>query len=206
MVTLRTSKSAVRTGPGASRHRTNATRRPPAQPRAGQPACLFPQRGTLTPQKETEVVISSLTRWLPQHQDQTVAVLVPENSRGFHMTAALEHAGLSFDDSLLRSDSATRASAQALSTVMSYLARPHLPHILGTSMDRCMVAPQRGAARSRSCCRNSPKNLPAKLCRPASGAVRKAESTRTGQAVWSSPPPHGRTRDVSLSRRARLAG
>jgi len=99
---------------------------PQPNPEPGDPAVYLFDRG-LTPEAETEVILTSLKRWLPAHQDQTIAVLVPENSRGFHLTEALKQAGLPYDDSLLRSDSATRAAALALSVVLSYITQPQVP-------------------------------------------------------------------------------
>lgn len=99
---------------------------PQPNPEPGDPVHYFFDRA-LTPEAETDVILTSLKRWLPEHQDQTVAILVPENSRGFHLTEALKQVGLPYDDSLLRSDSATRAAAQALSTVLSYIAQPQIP-------------------------------------------------------------------------------
>jgi DNA helicase-2/ATP-dependent DNA helicase PcrA len=99
---------------------------PQPNPEPGNPAIYLFDRA-LTPEAEIEAILTSLKRWLPQNQTQTIAVLVPENSRGFHLTEALKQAGLHYDDSLLRSDSATRAAAQALSVVLSYIAQPHVP-------------------------------------------------------------------------------
>jgi DNA helicase-2/ATP-dependent DNA helicase PcrA len=98
---------------------------PQPNPEPGEPAVYLFERA-LTPETEVEIVVASLKRWLPQHPDQTVAALVPENSRGFHLAEALQQAGLPYDDSLLRSTSATRAAAQALSTVLSYITQPHV--------------------------------------------------------------------------------
>ncbi|MCB0186007.1 MAG: ATP-dependent helicase, partial [Caldilineaceae bacterium] len=98
---------------------------PQPNPQPGEPAVFFFDRA-MTPENETDVIITSLKRWLPQHEGQTVAVLVPENSRGFHLTEALRQVGLPYDDSLLRSDSATRAAAQALAVVLSYIAQPEV--------------------------------------------------------------------------------
>ncbi|MEZ4859696.1 MAG: ATP-dependent helicase [Caldilineaceae bacterium] len=98
---------------------------PQPNPEPGEPAIYLFDRA-LTPETETDVIVASLKRWLPQNQSKSVAVLVPENSRGFHLTEALKQAGLPYDDSLLRSNSATRAAAQALATVLSYIAVPQL--------------------------------------------------------------------------------
>ncbi|MFN8490962.1 MAG: ATP-dependent helicase [Caldilineaceae bacterium] len=96
---------------------------PQPNPEPGTPPVYLFDRA-MTPDEETHIVVASLQRWLPQNQTKTVAVLVPENSRGFNLTEALQNAQLPFDDTLLRSDSATRAAAQALSTVLNYITHP----------------------------------------------------------------------------------
>ena len=105
---------------------------PQPNPEPGRPAIHVFERD-LSPDEETNTIVTSLKRWLPQNPDRTVAVLVPENNRGFRTVEALERAGLPFDDGLLRSDSATRAAAQALSTVLGYITQPqvstHLEHL-----------------------------------------------------------------------------
>lgn len=98
---------------------------PQPNPEPGVPAYYF-HATALTPDSEVDMVVRSLLRWVPEHPDMTVAVLVPENQRGFNLTAALEQTGLLFDDSLLRTDVATRAGANALATVLMYIAQPQL--------------------------------------------------------------------------------
>ncbi len=77
----------------------------------------------ITPEKEIERVVASLERWLPDHPDWTVAVLAPENSRGFQVAEALEERGLPYEE-LLRSTSATRDAAARLQSVLDCLANP----------------------------------------------------------------------------------
>ncbi len=98
---------------------------PQPNPEPGDPAIYVFDR-ELDPNAETNVVMTSLARWLPAHPDWTVAVLVPENNRGFNVANSLEAAKIPYDDTLLRSDSATRAAAQALAVVLSYITQPHI--------------------------------------------------------------------------------
>jgi DNA helicase-2/ATP-dependent DNA helicase PcrA len=102
---------------------------PQPNPPPGTPA-VYVHTVALSPDKEIEMVVRSLQRWLPQNGDRTTAVLVPENVRGFSLTEALERAGLPYDDSLLRTDSTTRASAHALATVLKFVANPQAPGVL----------------------------------------------------------------------------
>lgn len=96
---------------------------PQPNPEGGKPAVFVFDR-PLSAQEEIGVLVSSLQRWLPDNEDRTVAVLVPENHRGFRLVEALQRVKLPFDDTLLRSDSSTRATAQALASVLSYIAQP----------------------------------------------------------------------------------
>ncbi len=77
----------------------------------------------VTPEKEIERVVGSLERWLPDHTDWTVAVLVPENSRGFKVAEALKERGIHYEE-LLRSTSATRNAAKRLQLAIDLLADP----------------------------------------------------------------------------------
>lgn len=153
---------------------------PQPNPEPGEPAVYLFER-VLTPETEIEVVTASLKRWLPQHLERTVAVLVPENSRGFHLTEALQKAGLPYDDSLLRSSSATRAAAQALSVVLSYITQPHVAtHLERVWSDvwwpRKMVELHQENVDAASATQASSQSLPAELPEPVAtfgAALRK---------------------------------
>ena len=77
----------------------------------------------LSPEKELELVVKSIGRWLPDHADRTCVILVPDNYRGGKVVEALDAANLPHDD-LLRSTSKTRAAAKALGSVLRYLSAP----------------------------------------------------------------------------------
>ena len=77
----------------------------------------------LSPEKELDIVVKSLARWLPDHKDRTVAILVPDNTRGFKVSEKLREAGLEPDE-LLRSTSSTRRAAAKLRDVLRYLSAP----------------------------------------------------------------------------------
>ena len=113
--------------PGHALHSAHAARRPAAQPAAGHPPA-YVHTVPLTPDKETEMVLRSLQqRWLPNASTTTCAVLALDNGRGFALVEELGKAGVPFDDGLLRTDNSTRATAQALATVVGYIATPQLP-------------------------------------------------------------------------------
>jgi len=77
----------------------------------------------LTPEEEVTAVVDSLSRWLPQNGDSTVAVLVPRNTRGVEVITALKNKNIEYVE-FLSSTSNTRAAAGALSNLISYLADP----------------------------------------------------------------------------------
>jgi DNA helicase-2/ATP-dependent DNA helicase PcrA len=76
-----------------------------------------------SPQRELEVVVRSVARWLEEHPDGTVAILVPRNQRGFEVTDALKHQEIPCIE-LLRSSVSTRRTAGALGNVLRYLGEP----------------------------------------------------------------------------------
>jgi DNA helicase-2/ATP-dependent DNA helicase PcrA len=99
---------------------------PPDDPQANPSDTLTqvyfsPRR--LTPAEEAAEVVKSLVRWLPQHQDQTVAVLVPRNRRGFAISNALRAKKLEVHEQL-RTRKTTRDTAGALGNIVNYLADP----------------------------------------------------------------------------------
>ncbi len=87
----------------------------------------------ITPDKELEMVVSgdefSLLEWLSEveqfsEEDRpTVAVLVPENSRGFKLAEMLRQFGVRYEE-LLRSTTETREAVSLLQTLLEYLSDP----------------------------------------------------------------------------------
>ena len=77
-----------------------------------------------TPADEIQAVADSLERWLPDHQDCTVAVLAPRNLRAFDLVDELRKRNLPYHDDLLRSSSTTRFSAGSLGHILRYLSDP----------------------------------------------------------------------------------
>ncbi|MCX6035707.1 MAG: ATP-dependent helicase, partial [Chloroflexi bacterium] len=76
-----------------------------------------------TPEEEVEAVVKSIDRWLPEHMDSTVAVLVPRNQRGVEVINALKSRNIDFVE-LLGSTSSTRLAAGRLGEIVSALADP----------------------------------------------------------------------------------
>ncbi len=73
---------------------------------------------------EIRGVVNSLERWLPDHPEDTVAVLVSRNDRADKVVDALERRKIEVVQSLLRNTSSTRSSARMLRDVLSSLSDP----------------------------------------------------------------------------------
>ena len=79
-----------------------------------------------SPEEEIQAVADSLERWLPEHQDRSVAVLVPRNQRGAELAAELKKRGIDHLEHL-SSTAPTRAAAGALGNLLAFLAEPASP-------------------------------------------------------------------------------
>ncbi len=80
-------------------------------------------RGKYRPGEELEAIMRSLARWLPEHPQSTIAILVPSNQRGEVVVSALKARSIEFVE-LLKSTRETRNLAGALGNVLSSLAEP----------------------------------------------------------------------------------
>lgn len=85
-----------------------------------------------SPKEEIQAVADSLERWLPEHPDETVAVLVPRNQRGFELVNELKRRQIDHFE-ILRSTSPTRMTAGSLGNVVNYLADPGSPRKLASA-------------------------------------------------------------------------
>lgn len=96
---------------------------PQVNPSGGEIYIDWEPGKNITPDEEIRRVVRSLQKWLPENPDKTVAVLVPENSRGFKMVEALGAADIPYEE-LLRSSTATRATASQIQLVLDFVADP----------------------------------------------------------------------------------
>ncbi len=89
-----------------------------------QPDHIYLALKKYTPQEEIQTIAESLARWLPAHPYETAAVLTPRNQRGFELVDELHRRNIPVVDSLLRSSTSTRASANAINILLTYLSDP----------------------------------------------------------------------------------
>jgi DNA helicase-2/ATP-dependent DNA helicase PcrA len=77
----------------------------------------------LQPDKEINLIVKSLKKWLPENPDKTVAVLVPRNERGLKVVEQLRRNDIEYLE-LLRSSLPTRRTAEILAIILHYLSDP----------------------------------------------------------------------------------
>ena len=72
---------------------------------------------------EVRVVAKYAAEWVEMHPQETVAILVPRNERGYRFVEELERRRVPYVE-WLRSSPATRETAQTLANVLDYLSEP----------------------------------------------------------------------------------
>ncbi|MEI7987510.1 MAG: ATP-dependent helicase [Chloroflexota bacterium] len=78
----------------------------------------------LQPDEEVKLITKSITKWLPNHTDETVAILAPNNHHAFKFVEELKRQNIEVIDGLLRSSNSTRIIAEILGIVIDYLINP----------------------------------------------------------------------------------
>lgn len=95
---------------------------PQPNPASGpESVILYPRR--FQPDEELETVARSLKKWLAEHPQGTVAVLVPRNERGAKLVDVLKAYEIPYLE-LLRSSLPTRETAGALGSILTSLSEP----------------------------------------------------------------------------------
>ena len=84
---------------------------------------IHPATKSMNPDEELSLVVNHIIKWLQDDPNQTVAVLVPENNRGYKLAEVLRQRNIDYEE-LLRSSTDTRETAKLLYLVLDYLADP----------------------------------------------------------------------------------
>lgn len=95
------------------------------------PANIYLILKKYTPDEEVQGVADSVERWLPEHPEETAAVLVPRNLRGVDLAKALRNRKIEPIE-MLNSTRSTRMASGALANVLNYLADPQSASKLST--------------------------------------------------------------------------
>ena len=93
---------------------------PPDDPRG---VTFMAQNESISPAEEIKRVVASLQRWLPNHPNETVAVLTARNERGAEVITALREKNLACLE-ILKSSQSTRQTAGILAAVLRALGDP----------------------------------------------------------------------------------
>jgi len=102
---------------------------PPGDPQPNpldEPSGIILYQERLEAAKEISIVAQSVKRWIIDHPEQTVAILVPRNDRGAEMVATLQTLDIDCVE-LLQTSQSTRTVARILSQVIRFLAEPTSP-------------------------------------------------------------------------------
>ncbi|HQN03801.1 MAG TPA: ATP-dependent helicase [Anaerolineaceae bacterium] len=82
---------------------------------------LFDQK--LAPEKELTLVVNSVKKWLPDHGEDTVALLVPSNPYGEQLVEELKKQGVPYHE-ILRSSANTRTTVNLFVKILEHLSKP----------------------------------------------------------------------------------
>lgn len=74
--------------------------------------------------QEIKTVVYSLSKWLPENLESTVAVLVPRNFRGGKIVDALQIAKIPYVE-ILQTSQSTRNTASILAAILNFLENPN---------------------------------------------------------------------------------
>ena len=84
-----------------------------------------------SPDGELNAIVNSISRWLPENPEKTVAVLVPRSHRGELLAKLLQEKKIPFVE-LLKSTDSTRRTAGAIGNILRYLGDPKSARKLAT--------------------------------------------------------------------------
>ena len=111
---------------------TGANDPQPNPPDAPNKIYLFNKQ--LTPEKEEAMIVQSVSRWLQENPDETVAILVTRNDKGASIVQKLKDKHISTVE-LLQTSFATRKTAKKLANLLAFFADPVSAKKLGTAFE-----------------------------------------------------------------------
>jgi DNA helicase-2/ATP-dependent DNA helicase PcrA len=97
-----------------------------SNPQDNPQSVIFSTKG-YTPEQEAQAIAASLKRWLPDHLDETCAVLASTNKHAARLQEALKHQDIPVVDRLMGTPAAVRTVAAELAAVIDYLCTPQSP-------------------------------------------------------------------------------
>jgi len=103
---------------------------PPDQPHSIH---IYDQK--LAPDKELAIAVNSIKKWLPEHGEETAALLVPSNPYGEKLVDELKKQEVPYHE-LLRSSDTTRKTVNLFVKILEHLARPEKPASLAEAFEQ----------------------------------------------------------------------
>lgn len=113
---------------------------PPGDPQPNppdQPNAIYIRKSKCKPDEEIRLVVDSLKRWLPEHQDNTVAVLCPIGWYGEKVAEALHQANIPMVE-LLKSSQSTRRVAAILEKVLLAINEPGNSKVIAAAFNQIL--------------------------------------------------------------------
>lgn len=99
---------------------------PPDDPQPNpvdMPEMIYLFKEKLTPEKEENMVVQSVTRWIRENPQQTAAILVTRNDKGASLVQKLKNNKVSTVE-LLQTSFSTRSTAKKLADLLDYFSDP----------------------------------------------------------------------------------
>ncbi len=87
------------------------------------PEKIFLFAKQLTPEREEDMIVQSVVRWLEENPEQTVAILVTRNEKGANLVQKLKDRHIRTVE-LLQTSFATRKTAKKLANLLAFFADP----------------------------------------------------------------------------------
>ncbi len=103
---------------------------PPDQPHSIH---IYDQK--LAPDKELAIAVNSIRKWLPEHGEETAALLVPSNPYGEKLVDELKKQEVPYHE-LLRSSDTTRKTVNLFVKILEHMARPEKPASLAEAFEQ----------------------------------------------------------------------
>lgn len=103
---------------------------PPDQPHSIH---IYDQK--LAPDKELAIAVNSIKKWLPEHGEETAALLVPSNPYGEKLVDELKKQEVPYHE-LLRSSDTTRKTVNLFVKILEHMARPEKPASLAEAFEQ----------------------------------------------------------------------
>ena len=118
-----------------------------------QPAFIYVENKLYDSNAEVNTIVRSAKRWVQEDPDKTVVVLASSNDRGQKFVSELQKAQVPCIE-MLRSDQATRDTADTLAAILGYLARPNNTRGL-VDVYRCLIKREDLSAERRRICQQA---------------------------------------------------